>query len=188
MASLAALLEQSQRLQQSHSRAESELPSINLGLDQIESQSRKIAAKSLRETTSSGGNAGYILASGGVNVDQLSNHINQLNNPAVTFEPLLPLSDTDIEGYLKHTHEQTIISAIEEGRRATQSDFYRRLEANSRSNWEKQKEKLFEELGRHQVNPLETPATKKHKGSDASREFERGVSIFALRARSFCVL
>jgi len=32
MASLASLLEQSQRLQQSHYRAENELPSINLGL------------------------------------------------------------------------------------------------------------------------------------------------------------
>ena len=121
MASLATLLEQSQRLQQSHHRIENELPSINLGLDQIESQSRKIAAKSLKETTTNhGGNAANILASGGVNADQLSNHINNLNNPAITFEPLLPLSDTDIEGYLKHTHEQTIISAIEEGRRSTQ--------------------------------------------------------------------
>ncbi|GAA5959783.1 hypothetical protein JCM3765_000101 [Sporobolomyces pararoseus] len=173
MASLASLLEQSQRLQQSHHRVESELPSINLGLDQIESQSRKIAAKSLKETTTNhGGNAAYILASGGVNADQLSNHINSLNNPAITFEPLLPLSDTDIEGYLKHTHEQTIISAIEEGRRSTQSDFYRRLESNSRNNWEKQKEKLFEELGRHQINSSETPAAKKHKGS--SKDFERG--------------
>ncbi|GAA5897343.1 linker nucleoporin NIC96 [Sporobolomyces salmoneus] len=174
MASLASLLEQSQRLQQSHYRVENELPSINLGLDQIESQSRKIAAKSLKDTSSTtgGGNAAYILASGGVNADQLSSHINQLASPSVTFEPLLPLSDTDIEGYLKHTHEQTIISAIEEGRRATQADFYRRLEANSRNNWEKQKEKLFEELGRHQINTNETPAAKKHKG--ASKDFERG--------------
>ncbi|GAA6011273.1 hypothetical protein JCM11491_006780 [Sporobolomyces phaffii] len=188
MASLASLLEQSQRLQQSHYRAEDELPAIHLGLDQIESQSRKIAAKSLKDATvnatagnapggsGGGGNAAYMLASGGVNADQLSRHINELNNPSTTFEPLLPLSDTDIEGYLKHTHEQTIISAIEEGRRATQSDFYRRLESNSRASWEKQKEKLFEELGRHQINPSaaggETPANTKHKSS--TRDFERG--------------
>jgi hypothetical protein len=121
-----------------------------------------------------------MLASGGVNADQLSAHINQLNNPSITFEPLLPLSDTDIEGYLKHTHEQTIISAIEEGRRSTQADFYRKLESTSRNNWEKQKEKLFEELGRHQINShsSDSPAAKKFKGgAGSSRDFERGASL-----------
>jgi len=59
------------------------------------------------------------------------------------------LSETDLEGFVKHSHEQVIISAIEEGRRSTQKEFYRRLEEGSRRNWEKQKEGLWEELGRH---------------------------------------
>lgn len=41
------------------------------------------------------------------------------------------------------------MSAIEEGRRATQRDFYERLQDKSRRGWEKQKEALWEELGRH---------------------------------------
>jgi nuclear pore complex protein Nup93 len=59
------------------------------------------------------------------------------------------LHDTDIEGHLRHAHEQTIISAIEEGRRATTRNFYKTLENKMRKDWERQKELVFEELGRH---------------------------------------
>lgn len=38
----------------------------------------------------------FLLASGGVNADQLSSTINAVNLTG-TFEPLLPLSDTDVE-------------------------------------------------------------------------------------------
>ncbi|GAA6062838.1 hypothetical protein JCM10212_001844 [Sporobolomyces blumeae] len=147
MASLASLLEQSQRLQSAVNHPGVDLPSIQLGLDQIESQSRRIAGRSLKDTANQG-NAAYLLASGGVNADQLSSNINSVN-ATTTFEPLLPLSDTDVEGFLRHTHEQTIISAIEEGRRATTADFYKALDGKMRRDWEKQKERLFEELGRH---------------------------------------
>ncbi|GAA5972866.1 hypothetical protein JCM21900_003328 [Sporobolomyces salmonicolor] len=170
MASLASLLEQSQRLQTAVAQPGVDLPSIQLGLDQIESQSRRIAGRSLKENGTAG-NAAYLLASGGVNADQLSSNINSVNLTN-TFEPLLPLSDTDVEGYLRHTHEQTIISAIEEGRRATTSDFYRNLDSKMRRDWEKQKEKLFEELGRHQAGAGGTIETPRRKGASAG--FERG--------------
>ncbi|GAA5992093.1 hypothetical protein JCM11641_002537 [Rhodosporidiobolus odoratus] len=151
MASLASLLEQSQRLQSTLTQPGIDLPAINLNLDQIERQSRTIAGRSFKEQGLAGqGNASYFLASGGVNADQLSSNINSVNLTG-TFEPLVPLSDTDVEGYLRHTHEQAIISAIEENRRQTTSDFYRNLDVKMRRDWEKQKEKLFEELGRHQL-------------------------------------
>ncbi|KAK4050856.1 nuclear pore complex subunit [Microbotryomycetes sp. JL201] len=125
-----------------------DLPAIQLGLDQIEQHSRRIAQRSAKEFKGQQGSAAYLLASGGVNADQLSSTVNAVNL-AGTFEPLLPLSDTDVEGYLRHTHEQTIISAIEEGRRQTSLDFYRNLDNSIRRDWDRQKEKLFEELGRH---------------------------------------
>ncbi|GAA5894119.1 hypothetical protein JCM6882_007988 [Rhodosporidiobolus microsporus] len=164
MASLASLLEQSKRLQSSLAVPSSssahpagvDLPSLHLGFEQIEQQSRRVASRSLKENGGVGGNAAYLLASGGVNADQLSSNINAVGNLAGTFEPLVPLSDTDVEGYLRHTHEQAIISAIEENRRSTTQDFYRSLDTRMRRDWEKQKEKLFEELGRHQ--PLSAAA------------------------------
>ncbi|BGP18714.1 hypothetical protein JCM10213_009192 [Rhodosporidiobolus nylandii] len=168
--SLAALLEQSQRLQSNLAQPGVDLPNINLGLDQIEQQSRRIAGRSLKETQGAGGNAAYILASGGVNADQLSSNINQVGNLAGTFEPLVPLSDTDVEGYLRHTHEQAIISAIEENRRQTTTEFYKNLDVRMRRDWEKQKERLFEELGRHQPLSAQQEGTPKRQRTG----FEKG--------------
>ncbi|GAA6006571.1 linker nucleoporin NIC96 [Rhodotorula paludigena] len=171
MSSLAALLEQSKRLAHQVQTSGVDLPAIQLGLDQIESQSRRIAGRSLKEAGQTG-NAAYLLASGGVNADQLSSNINSVNL-AGTFEPLVPLSDTDVEGYIRHTHEQAIISAIEEGRRATTADFYRSLDQKMRRDWERQKDKMFEELGRHQ--PLAGPSTETpRRGGASSSSFERG--------------
>lgn len=79
------------------------------------------------------------------------------------------------QGYLRHTHEQTIISAIEEGRRATTASFYDRLNTSMRKDWERQKDKLFEELGRHQhqaAGPGETP---RRKGTGAG--YDRTVRV-----------
>ena len=52
--SLAALLERSRQLQTSTSLAAVDLPSIQLGLDQIEAQSRRIAGRSLKEAGHTG--------------------------------------------------------------------------------------------------------------------------------------
>lgn len=143
----------------------------------------------------------YLLASGGVNADQLSSNINTVNL-AGTFEPLVPLSDTDVEvrrssplpsplllparapqltccpslqGYVRHTHEQAIISAIEEGRRATTADFYRSLDTKMRREWERQKEKMFEELGRHQAQAGPSNESSRRQGGQSG--FERSVRL-----------
>lgn len=79
------------------------------------------------------------------------------------------------QGYLRHTHEQTIISTIEEGRRATTADFYKTLDSQMRRDWERQKEKLFEELGRHQASgSAQVDSTPRRKGAGGG--FDRGVS------------
>lgn len=68
-------------------------------------------------------------------------------NTATTFTPLQGLQDTDVAGYLRHAHEQNLISTIEEGRKETQDDFYRVLEQRSQKDWEAKKMRVFEELG-----------------------------------------
>jgi nuclear pore complex protein Nup93 len=56
------------------------------------------------------------------------------------------LQDTDVAGYLRHAHEQNLISTIEEGRKETQEEFYRVLEERSQRDWEAKKRRVFEEL------------------------------------------
>jgi nuclear pore complex protein Nup93 len=52
-----------------------------------------------------------------------------------------------VAGFLRHAHEQNLISTIEEGRRETQEEFYRVLEERSRKDWDARKKRVFEELG-----------------------------------------
>lgn len=88
----------------------------------------------------------YLLAQAHVDAPALANSIAHLNTVA-TFTPLQALQDTDVAGYLRHAHEQNLISTIEEARKETQEDFYRLLEDRERRDWEAKKKRMFEELG-----------------------------------------
>ena len=88
----------------------------------------------------------YLLAQAHVDAPALATSIANLNT-TTTFSPLQPLQDTDVTGYLRHAHEQNLISTIEEGRRETQEEFYRALEEHGRREWEAKKKRVFEELG-----------------------------------------
>ncbi|KAK0555403.1 nuclear pore complex subunit [Tilletia horrida] len=122
----------------------SELPSINYGLQQIEAQSRRLRPGAVAEDP----NAAYFLAPA-VNAAKLSEDVRNVNLRH-TFEPLQPIFDTDIEGYLKHRHEQIILSTIEETRKKTMDDTLNSLDRSFHRDWERQKRKIFEELGQYQ--------------------------------------
>ena len=88
----------------------------------------------------------YLLAQAQIDTSLLGSQIAGLNTQS-TFAPLQPISDTDIPGLLRHAHEQSLISAIEEGRRETEAEFYRVLDERVRRDWERRKKRIFEELG-----------------------------------------
>jgi nuclear pore complex protein Nup93 len=52
-----------------------------------------------------------------------------------------------VAGYLRHAHEQNLISTIEEGRKETQQEFYNVLEERGRKQWDAKKRRVFEEMG-----------------------------------------
>ncbi|OJA13415.1 hypothetical protein AZE42_05943, partial [Rhizopogon vesiculosus] len=140
---LSSLLNSSRALNSHLSRPD--LPSVNLSLDQIEAQSRRLVSRQPGAATDAD-RANYLLAQAHVDAPALANSIAHLNT-STTFSPLQPLQDTDVAGYLRHAHEQNLISTIEEGRRETQEHFYRLLEERSRKDWEAKKRRVFEELG-----------------------------------------
>lgn len=146
--SLSDILQQSRKLTNQLAR-DSDLPSIQLGIDQIESQSRKLVSKSVRSGhTPADARAHYLLASGGIDAAQLSNAI-QHTNISNTFEPLQPVYDTDVGGYLRHEHEQVVLSMIEESRRDALEDFQQDLGRRLHRDWQAQKQHILEELGQH---------------------------------------
>ncbi|KAI6153159.1 nucleoporin-interacting protein NIC96 [Pisolithus tinctorius] len=140
---LSSLLNSSRALNAHLSRPD--LPTVNLSLDQIEAQSRRLVSRQPAAATDAD-RANYLLAQAHVDAPALASSIAHLNT-STTFSPLQPLQDTDVAGYLRHAHEQNLISTIEEGRRETQEAFYNLLEERSRKDWEAKKRRVFEELG-----------------------------------------
>ena len=88
----------------------------------------------------------YLLAQAQIDTATLGSQIANLNTQT-TFAPLQPINDTDVAGFLRHAHEQSLIASIEEGRRETEVEFYRVLDERVRRDWENRKKKIFEELG-----------------------------------------
>ncbi|KAH9938956.1 nucleoporin-interacting protein NIC96 [Epithele typhae] len=142
-ANLSSLLNASKALTSHLSRPD--LPSVNLSLEQIEAQSRRLVSRQ-PGTSGDASRANYLLAQAHVDAPALANSIAHLNTQT-TFSPLQALQDTDVAGYLRHAHEQNLISTIEEGRKETQEEFYRVLEDRGRRDWEAKKRRVFEQLG-----------------------------------------
>ncbi|KAF8624791.1 hypothetical protein AX15_005680 [Amanita polypyramis BW_CC] len=140
-ADLSSLLTASKNLTSHLSRPD--LPSVHLSLDQIEAQSRRLVSRLPPSDTD---RANYLLAQARVDAPALTSSIAHLNT-STTFTPLQPLQDTDVAGFLRHAHEQNLISTIEEGRKETQDEFYRMLEERGHRDWEAKKRRVFEELG-----------------------------------------
>ncbi|WFD33332.1 nuclear pore complex subunit [Malassezia cuniculi] len=171
--SLVDLLQQSRKLVNQLGR-DSDLPPIQLGIDQIESQSRKLVSKSARGAhPAADARAHYLLASGGIDAAQLANTI-QSTDIANTFEPLQPVYDTDVEGYVRHEHEQVILSLIEESRQQTLADFQHELHRSLHRDWQNQKRRILEELGQHRSEGSESVLSR--SVSAAPRESSRGDS------------
>ncbi|KAG0047412.1 hypothetical protein BGZ83_007529 [Gryganskiella cystojenkinii] len=144
---LAQLAEQSKQLT-SHIGG-LQLPHIERGIDQIENQSRKLAAKSTKPTDPTDNKAHFFLAKGGVDANLMNSTLNAINLKS-TFEPFQPIHDTDTEAFLKYQHEQIIVNTIDESRRETVMDFDSNFETSLNYDWEKTKKRIFEELGQHQ--------------------------------------
>ncbi|KAJ3743422.1 nucleoporin-interacting protein NIC96 [Lentinula detonsa] len=123
-----------------------DLPSVNLSLEQIEAQSRRLVSK--HDSSGDVNRANYLLAQASVDGSALSQSIAHLN-ASTTFSSssLQPLQDTDVSSFLRHSHEQNLISTIEHGRKETQDSFYRMLEDRTARDWEEKKKRLFEQLG-----------------------------------------
>ncbi|KAF9048132.1 nucleoporin-interacting protein NIC96 [Hymenopellis radicata] len=138
------------------------LPSVTLSLDQVEAQSRRLVSR--QPGSSNDADRAFVVLlfsfNNGLNsciqklstcpgarrCIALSDSIAHLNT-STTFSPLQPLQDTDVTGFLRHAHEQTLISTIEEGRRETQDEFYKMLQDRAERDWEAKKKRVFEELG-----------------------------------------
>ncbi|KAJ2060465.1 hypothetical protein GGI17_003752 [Coemansia sp. S146] len=118
--SLSTLLEESQRL--TTYLTSLEIPSVHCELDLLEAESRKLVARSVRNVKALDLRAQSILATSGVDTDELTEN-----------------------------QEQSIVNAIEESQLSTLDDFDRNMPQHMHNVWEDTQRRLFEELGQYQV-------------------------------------
>ena len=143
------------------------LPSIELGLEQIEQQSRRLAARSAYAAQQPGlfassgpsgldaanredeaAKAQYLLAQAQVDASALNRTLASLQ-PQNAFAPLQAHADNDISFLTRQAHQSILVDCVEQGRQETMRDFYTSLREDMFRDWEKQKQSIFEELGRH---------------------------------------
>ncbi|KAJ2887587.1 nuclear pore complex subunit [Coemansia asiatica] len=156
--SLSSLLEDSRRLTThlASSSSSSSIPAVHRNLDLLESESRKLVARSVRTSSATAGRslldtrAQSLLASSGVDTDELALENRASSAVLSAFEKLQPAVDANVESFLAQQQEQSIVSAIEESELSTLDDFDRQMSLHMRLVWEESQKRLFEEMGQHQ--------------------------------------
>ncbi|KAJ2742707.1 nuclear pore complex subunit, partial [Coemansia sp. BCRC 34301] len=166
------LLEESKRLN-THLMS-SEIPSVHRGLDLLESESRKLVARSVRNGGRGGGaldpRAQSLLASSGVDTDELmTDNVSACLLSA--FEQLHSDYDANVESYLGQMQEQSIVSAIESSTLATLDDFDGYMTMHLRNVWDDTQRRLFEELGQYQGTEQLRPFFDPLAGGEAVSSF-----------------
>ncbi|CAG8518550.1 8653_t:CDS:10 [Ambispora gerdemannii] len=168
---LRQLLEQSRNLANSVS-AKKDLPPIERNLEEIETQSRKFASKVTRPGEQPEKKAPFFLAKWGIDGEKLENAVRSINVLGA-FEPRELVSETDISSYAEYKYRSTVSSIIEDGHNQTIKDYYNDFEKSLNLDWEKTKNKIFEELGQYKL-PVNTPSTtgdqsRRYSGTSATR-------------------
>ncbi|KAJ2319470.1 nuclear pore complex subunit, partial [Coemansia sp. RSA 2681] len=159
------LLEESKRLN-THLTS-SEIPSVQRGLDLLESESRKLVARSVRNGGALDPRAQSMLASSGVDTDELTDNVAPASLLSA-FELLQSDYDANVESYLGQMQEQSIVEAIEGSGLSTLDDFDRYMSLHMRNVWEDTQRRLFEELGQYQGAEQQRPFVDSLSGEAAS--------------------
>ncbi|ELT94870.1 hypothetical protein CAPTEDRAFT_177509 [Capitella teleta] len=126
--------------------ADTDVPRMKRNLQQINDSTLRLAA---RAPTGSQDNvdvkAAILLGSRGFDTGKVSQKLETLSS-AKTFEPLEPVRDTDIQGFLRNERENALLAVIEQARKNTFEESERRHWDTMESEWEREKQKILNAL------------------------------------------
>ncbi|XP_075045076.1 nuclear pore complex protein Nup93 isoform X2 [Mixophyes fleayi] len=113
------LLQQAEQLA-AETEGVTELPHVERNLQEIQQAGERLRSRTMTRTSQESANvkASVLLGSRGLDISHISHRLESLS-AATTFEPLEPVKDTDIQGFLKNEKDNALLSAIEESRRRT---------------------------------------------------------------------
>lgn len=126
-----------------------ELPSLQLGLDDIRRKARELGAGGAKEQNGINGKAHYLLASSGVSPGHALRDLKALDPQAsLTLPPRAQDTfDPDNQKFLKNIQQRGRQVMIAESLARSQRDFDAFLEKKIDLDWEEQRQKIFQHFG-----------------------------------------
>ncbi|XP_017063608.1 nuclear pore complex protein Nup93-1 [Drosophila eugracilis] len=112
---LVELLQQAQRLT-NETKMDTEMPGVERTMSQVLQATQELHSR-VTQTGTNDLQAHILLGSKGVDLPRLTQKLETLS-ARQSFEPLDPVTDTDVQGYLKNERENAILSVIEETNRS----------------------------------------------------------------------
>jgi len=170
-----------------------ELPRIERNLPQLAEAANRLLSKTganLGENTDV--KASLLLSTKGLEVPKLSQRLESLSTTK-TFEPLEPVVETDIQGFLKNERENAILSAIEETKRNTFAAAEKLFMESLEDEWEKEKQKILNSLlsaGKQSMSfpvdagRLEDASVTKHRSALSAIEMGYARQIYICNEKS----
>ncbi|KAL2464644.1 Nuclear pore complex protein [Forsythia ovata] len=130
-----------------------QFPPLQRNLDQLESLSKKLKAKTLRtEAPSQSIAATRLLAREGINAEQLARDLKSFELKT-TFEDVFPAEATSVEEYLQQVHEMAMISAVQEAQKDNLRSFDDYMMSVLEEDWQKEKRDFLQSLSRISTLP-----------------------------------
>ncbi|KAK9128828.1 hypothetical protein Syun_017625 [Stephania yunnanensis] len=125
-----------------------QFPPLQRNLDQLESLSKKLKAKTLRtEAPAQSVAATRLLAREGINAEQLARDLKSFELKT-TFEDVFPAEATSVEEYLQQVHEMAMVSAIQEAQKDNLKYFNDHMLQVLEEDWQKEKVDFLQSLSR----------------------------------------
>ncbi|XWS56299.1 hypothetical protein CRYUN_Cryun09bG0074000 [Craigia yunnanensis] len=130
-----------------------QFPPLQRNLDQLETLSKKLKAKTLRtEAPSQSIAATRLLAREGINAEQLTRDLKSFELKT-TFEDVFPAEATSVEEYLQQVHEMAMVSAIQEAQKDNLRSFNDYMMKVLEEDWQKEKRDFLQSLSRISTLP-----------------------------------
>lgn len=123
-----------------------DLPHVERNLAQILEAGQRLLTKTAPAShDASDVKASILLGSKGYAVPKIAERLDSLK-ATTTFEPLEPVRDTDIQGFLKNERENALLSVIEQTRKYTFAEVERHQWECMQNEWEREKHKILNTL------------------------------------------
>ncbi|KAL6145200.1 hypothetical protein ACLB2K_055888 [Fragaria x ananassa] len=123
-----------------------QFPPLQRNLDQLETLSKKLKAKTLRnEAPQQSIAATRLLAREGLNAEQLARDLKSFELKT-TFEDVFPAEATSIEDYLQQVHEMAMVSAVQEAQKDNLRGFNDHMLKVLEEDWQMEKRDFLQSL------------------------------------------